>query len=717
MPRLGARLLVVLLALFALALSAWAAPAEASHYRYGHITFRPQAGGGPTAVEFTYNFAVRRNAYGGAPVVGSVVQTDITMCFGDSSPCTGFLYLTVTAIDPVNNWMSGVLGVSAGQTTIPHTYASAGSYLAFSTQCCRIGVSFPNAHINNPDETFRVEALVPVGGADSSPVSALPPIILCQYGTVCTFQIPGADPDGNVMNFRLATAAEGGGTFNQPPGAAVSSTGLYTWNTAGVTLGPAGYNTLYSTQVIIEERNLAGAVIGKVALDFLIQLTLAPPGNPPEFDHPPTPPCGTTFQVNAGTTLSFTVQASDQDAGDVVTLNVAGLPPGATMNPPLPASGNPVSSTFSWTPTAAQQGTYVVTFSATDQTGQQALCSFTIVVSGVGPPASLVLDPPTDTNPAGEQHCVTATVRDAAGNPTPGITVRFSVSGANSAGGSAVTNASGQAQFCYTGTNAGTDTITAYADTDNDNTQDAGEPSGMATKIYVAAAPATLTLDPATATNPVDTEHCVTATVKDAFGNPTPGITVRFSVTGSVNTSGSATTDANGQAKFCYDGPALPGMDAITAYADTDDDNTQDAGEPSGAASKTWVLPVTTPGCEIKITNGGWIIATNGDRASFGGNAKADADGNVSGNEEYQDHGPATPFNLHGNVLVIVCNDDDSATIFGEATIDGSGSHTYRIDVQDNGESGKNDRYRMRVNAYDSGDQQLQGGNVQIHRG
>jgi hypothetical protein len=40
-------------------------------------------------------------------------------------------------------------------------------------------------------------------------------------------------------------------------------------------------------------------------------------------------------------------------------------------------------------------------------------------------------------------------------------------------------------------------------------------------------------------------------------------------------------------------------------------------------------------------TNGGWIIAMNGDRTSFGGNAKADDDGNVTGQEEYQDHGPA----------------------------------------------------------------------------
>ena len=96
------------------------------------------------------------------------------------------------------------------------------------------------------------------------------------------------------------------------------------------------------------------------------------------------------------------------------------------------------------------------------------------------------------------------------------------------------------------------------------------------------------------------------------------------------------------------------------------------------------MLPVTTPCCEIKITNGGWIVEA---------------------------------MNLHGNVLMVVCNQDGSATIFGEATIDGSGSHTDRIDVQDNAEPGKGmDRYRMRVNAYDSGDQLLRGGNVQIHK-
>jgi hypothetical protein len=236
--------------------------------------------------------------------------------------------------------------------------------------------------------------------------------------------------------------------------------------------------------------------------------------------------------------------------------------------------------------------------------------------------------------------------------------------------------------------------------------------------VSLPSGPATLTLSPKTATNPVGTQHCVTATVRNAAGGPVANVTVRFSVTGSVTTSGSSSTNANGEATFCYTGPAFPGADAIHAYADTDNDSMQDAGEPFDDAAKIWVLPVSTPGCEVKITNGGWIIAKNGDQSSFGGNAKVDAAGNVSGNEEYQDHGPANPMNLKGNVLVVVCTSTTQATIYGEATIDGGGSFLYRLNVEDNAEPGKGaDKYWILVaNGYDSGNQILKGGNVQIHK-
>jgi len=228
--------------------------------------------------------------------------------------------------------------------------------------------------------------------------------------------------------------------------------------------------------------------------------------------------------------------------------------------------------------------------------------------------------------------------------------------------------------------------------------------------------PATLELTPATATNVVDEEHCVTAHVEDAFGNVTPGITVEFSVTPTTfhtPSSGSAVTDASGDAEFCYTA-ALPGNDVISAFADTNGNGVQNGSEPSDTATKTWTLPSSTAGC--KVTYGGRITADNGDKATFGGNAKGTG---PSGQEEFQDHGPADAINVHSiDVRAVTCTRDrTAASIFGTATIDGAGSFDYRIDVQDLGEPGSTDTYRLRLSTgYDSGVQVIVGGNVQIHK-
>jgi hypothetical protein len=236
--------------------------------------------------------------------------------------------------------------------------------------------------------------------------------------------------------------------------------------------------------------------------------------------------------------------------------------------------------------------------------------------------------------------------------------------------------------------------------------------------------PATVTLAPATATNTVGTTHCVTATVTDEFGNPLKGVTVHFSVptasaTHAEPSSDSSTTNDAGQATFCYSA-SLPGEDTITAYADSNGNGTQDPGEPAGAATKTWTLPPSTSLCEVTITQGGWILADNGDRANFGGNAKVSADGSsVQGQEEYQDQGPAQPLNVHSTQLTATTcsNDMKNATIFGTATIDGAGTHMFRIDVTDLGSPGTSDSYGIIVdNGYASGQNQLQGGNVTIHK-
>ena len=104
--------------------------------------------------------------------------------------------------------------------------------------------------------------------------------------------------------------------------------------------------------------------------------------HPPTFTAP-TPTCGSTIQVVVGNTVSFTVAASDVDASSVVTLDATGLPATSTTTPTLPTNGNPVSSTFSWAPTAADAGPHTITFSATDNCAAQVTCAITVNVQCV----------------------------------------------------------------------------------------------------------------------------------------------------------------------------------------------------------------------------------------------------------------------------------------------------------------------------------------------
>jgi hypothetical protein len=126
----------------------------------------------------------------------------------------------------------------------------------------------------------------------------------------------------------------------------------------------------------------------------------------------------------------------------------------------------------------------------------------------------------------------------------------------------------------------------------------------------------------------------------------------------------------------------------------------------------------STPDCTIKITGGGWFTADNGDTATFGGNAKVSSGGTPSGQEQYQDHGPARPIDVKAlSVAAIVCGSDGTATIIGSASADGTGSHEFEIELKDAGEPGTSDTYRIRIPdiAYDSGTHTLEGGNIEIH--
>jgi len=320
--------------------------------------------------------------------------------------------------------------------------------------------------------------------------------------------------------------------------------------------------------------------------------------------------------------------------------------------------------------------------------------------------SNITLSPLTATNPLGTQHTVTAKVLENT-LPVANKLVTFLINSGPHAGqtGTDLTDANGEATFTYTGLFAGTDVLQAHYI----GPQGTEQVSNTVEKIWIDLGAHTLTLDPLEAVNPLATPHCVTATALNTGGLPAANVTIYFTVTGSVTAANSEITNASGQAEFCYTGPSFPGQDIITAFADNNNNGVQDPTEPDAVAHKTWVVPESTPDC--KITYGGHITAQNGDFANFGGNAKAPA----SGNNNYADHGPAEPLAVKmPMVLAVLCSADDTHGTIYAKTRDGQ---VARIDVQDLGEPGRNDTYRIVLESgYDSGERPLDaGGNIQIH--
>lgn len=80
-------------------------------------------------------------------------------------------------------------------------------------------------------------------------------------------------------------------------------------------------------------------------------------------------------------------------------------------------------------------------------------------VSQIAIVSTLDVTPEFAINNINTQHCVDGLVLDQLNVPVPGVRVDYLISGANPGAGFAFTNAAGIAQFCYTGTVPGMDTI------------------------------------------------------------------------------------------------------------------------------------------------------------------------------------------------------------------------------------------------------------------
>lgn len=232
--------------------------------------------------------------------------------------------------------------------------------------------------------------------------------------------------------------------------------------------------------------------------------------------------------------------------------------------------------------------------------------------------------------------------------------------------------------------------------------------------------PGTLTLTPEADINPVGTSHTVTATARDALGNPWVGAQICFFVDGSVDfvADGSCTTNTSGQCNFTYGGPLSPGADLIEAFVNQNSNrdclHTPDPflEFPQAEATKAWIF--TTPP-EGSVTGGG---QTGGRPVTFGFNARTDPKINGTCTVIDQSTDPHIMIKCTTVISVTVVQaptEGGTAHIEATGTINGVQT-SIQIDVTDVSEPNRGaDQFLISTPSYSGGGPVTQG-NIQVHR-
>lgn len=298
---------------------------------------------------------------------------DVTpICPGITTNCNGGSY------PGVQEW------IYEGPVTLP---AQCTDWVLSFTLCCRNNAI---STINNPGgENIYVEAHLDNAQFpcnNSAQFSNKPVPFICVNQTYC-FNHGAVDPDGDSLVYELVPPATGPGTnvtyfagysANQPllsiPGVTINQ------QTGDICMTPSMLEVTVMAVKVSEFRN--GEFVGSVVRDIQVRVIACSNSNPSVSGINGSNNYSTS--ICAGNTLTFNVQASDPDAGQLLTLTWNNAIPGATFT--STTGTNPVG-TFTWTPNANQISTnpYCFTVSVSDDNcplnGSQTY-SFCITVNG-----------------------------------------------------------------------------------------------------------------------------------------------------------------------------------------------------------------------------------------------------------------------------------------------------------------------------------------------
>lgn len=353
--------------------------AWASHLRGTSVSWQPTATSG--TVQFTIQYSQRTSA-GGCGTSGCIVGGTISVPFSFGDGTSTNVTSTITSVNSAQDYF-------AATGTVTHTYTSAGPFTAFYMQSARVTTIKSGANDYLRMETIVYPFANPV---NHPPVSAMPAIVTVPLQATTGFTVVATDQDQDTLTYRLATATE---MYNlsafscpsqQPPGLSINNSGQVTWDTTQIAKAGCGFSApvsgdLWTVQFMIEDRDSNNVVKSKTPVDIIVQFIAS-------TEAPPTLQLSNPGPINVapGTPITFNVTGNDVTANSRVSINATGLPVGAVATNTNQSLIPPVNSTFTWTPTVLQAGSYVVTFSATNDTFQQVLSSVTINVSSILPP-------------------------------------------------------------------------------------------------------------------------------------------------------------------------------------------------------------------------------------------------------------------------------------------------------------------------------------------
>ena len=268
-----------------------------------------------------------------------------------------------------------------------HAYVGAGQFL--------LQIDDPNRNgsvINVPNsisQSFSVQTLLvisPLTGGNCSARFLNSPIQDACLNQPWIHNPVAIDPDGDSLSFEpaICLGAEaqpiGGYTFPGPNYSIDPQRGDIVWNAPSVT---GEYNIAF----IVREWRLINGVwreVGYVTRDM--QITVIPCNNQPPVISQEVDIC-----VEAGTFLTFNVQASDPNPTNVVSLSALGQPFELAQSPASflePTPANSVNGVFNWNTVCAhiRLQPYQVVFNAVDNGTPVALQDYrTIRITVVGP--------------------------------------------------------------------------------------------------------------------------------------------------------------------------------------------------------------------------------------------------------------------------------------------------------------------------------------------